>query len=195
MTDVRGWVKIPHVTCLVSNSTPYDAFWVGIDGSGSTTVEQVGVIADCTNGVAGFYTFFEWYPDRGYALRAAVHENDTVRLEVRFGDGQFIGTINDETQNWSTSYTNSSITSIAARYSAEWIVEAPLTPSGIAPLANFDKVYFTNCYATINSRDGPMGSFPLTDTAMIGQSTMTRAVPILPLSNDGTNFSVWWQGP
>ncbi len=181
---------------LFANSIPYDGFWVGIDGRASDTVEQVGVIADCTGGSAGFYAFWEWYPARGYTTRGAVvRENDVVRLEVKFGDGQFIGTISDDTQNWSYSYTNSSIASIAERLSAEWIVEAPVTQAGIAPLANFDKVYFSQCYATINSRDGPMGSFSLIETSMLGQSTQTRAIPILPLSNDGTNFSVWWEGP
>ncbi len=196
VSDVRGEIKIPRVVCPTANSIPYDGFWVGIDGRASDTVEQVGVIADCTGGSAGFYAFWEWYPARGYTTRGAVvRENDVVRLEVKFGDGQFIGTISDDTQNWSYSYTNSSIASIAERLSAEWIVEAPVTQAGIAPLANFDKVYFSQCYATINSRDGPMGSFSLIETSMLGQSTQTRAIPILPLSNDGTNFSVWWEGP
>src|SRR6266571_4210769 len=165
VSDVRGEIKIPRVVCPTANSIPYDGFWVG-------------------------------YPARGYTTRGAVvRENDVVRLEVKFGDGQFMGTISDDTQNWSYSYTNSSIASIAERLSAEWIVEAPVTQAGIAPLANFDKVYFSQCYATINSRDGPMGSFSLIETSMLGQSTQTRAIPILPLSNDGTNFSVWWEGP
>lgn len=189
--DVQASMKVPHFTCPTSGAAA--AFWVGIDGRGSSTVEQVGVIADCTLGHSGFYTFWEWYPTRAYTRGgASARENDTLNLEVKFDGNEFIGTINDATQGWTYTDTNTTIVPSAQRLSAEWIAEAPLTNGAIVPLANFGRVFFSNCRATIGSRTGSLDSFPLTQITMIDTSKMAKADPILPVVGDGASFSVWW---
>ena len=44
----------------------------------------------------------------------------------------------------------------AERSSAEWIVEAPSSGSGVLPLANFGQATFTNASATIAGTTGPI---------------------------------------
>ena len=46
----------------------------------------------------------------------------------------------------------------AKRSSAEWVVEAPSSESGVLPLANFGSVTFTGISATINGTTGPIDS-------------------------------------
>src|SRR2546426_5464783 len=191
--DVQASVKIPHFTCPKLNAIA--AFWVGIDGSGSNSVEQVGVIDDCTARRCGFYAFWEWYPIRGYTHEGAyVQENDTLILEVKFEGHEFTGTINDVTQGWTYTDTNQTVVPDAQRLSAEWIVEAPLVDGTIVPLADFDKAYFSNCRATIASRNGSLESFPLVQLTMIDNRKLVKAEPVLPLTGDGGSFSVCWNG-
>jgi hypothetical protein len=44
-------------------------------------------------------------------------------------------------------------------YSAEWIVEAPSTTTGVLPLADFGKVAFNSCSATLNYKRRPIRDF------------------------------------
>ena len=41
------WTE-PGVTC--GSQTSYASFWIGLDGDGSNTVEQIGTEADCSGG-------------------------------------------------------------------------------------------------------------------------------------------------
>lgn len=68
------------------------AFWVGLDGYESNTVEQTGTEADCEGRREVYYAWYELYPQRlfviahevkpGDALSAAV-TNSTLTLEDR----------------------------------------------------------------------------------------------------------------
>jgi hypothetical protein len=51
VTDVTGSWTVPAVDCTSPNGTPngYSSFWVGIDGYGSNTVEQIGTDSDCVS--------------------------------------------------------------------------------------------------------------------------------------------------
>src|SRR5947207_1402920 len=56
VTDVKGSWIVPAVT-VNGTSTAYAAIWVGIDGSNSNTVEQIGTDSDQVNGVAVYYAW------------------------------------------------------------------------------------------------------------------------------------------
>src|SRR4051794_7230508 len=58
-TATASWTE-PSVTCRSSN----DLFapWVGIDGDGSSTVEQTGVATDCSSGRPVYQAWYEMYP-------------------------------------------------------------------------------------------------------------------------------------
>ena len=61
-----SWV-VPASTCPVAGShqraTPeYAAFWVGIDGWTSNSVEQIGTDSDCSNGKPSYYAWVRVLP-------------------------------------------------------------------------------------------------------------------------------------
>ena len=45
-----------------STAETYAAFWVGLDGDGSSTVEQIGTLAYSVNGSVSYYAWYEMYP-------------------------------------------------------------------------------------------------------------------------------------
>src|SRR3954453_10171523 len=55
-----AWTQ-PAVNCSVT-PTGWSSFWVGLDGDTSSTVEQTGTEADCSNGHAVYSGWYEMYP-------------------------------------------------------------------------------------------------------------------------------------
>jgi hypothetical protein len=175
VTDVAASWVVPSVgttghPCPASTPPgegPYAAFWVGIDGWNSNTVEQIGTDSDCVNladtqgQTPTYYAWFEFYPQFSYLIGSytkdgvcmtdCVLPGDYISAEVKSGTSggtkgphhgagqQFTVTITDQTQNWTFS-TSSSVGS-AQQSSAEWIAETPYgcsTPSRYCLLSDFD---------------------------------------------------------
>ncbi|MCI4330755.1 MAG: G1 family endopeptidase [Thermoplasmata archaeon] len=196
VTDVQGSWIVPKVSCP-SKGHLYSSFWVGIDGYGSSSVEQTGTDSDCNHGTPQYYAWFEFYPNpsRGTSLSIAV--GDTMSADVSYSGGTFTTSITDVTTG--KSYSASS-TIKAARASAEWIAEAPSSFSGILPLANFGTAKFgfdsTNvsatCGATVSGTVHKLSGFSqLTPLTMVSRKGATKASPS-SVSSDGTSFSVTW---
>jgi hypothetical protein len=197
VSDVVGSWRVPAIADNCT-SDGYSAFWVGIDGVSSSTVEQIGSESDCQNGVPAYYTWYEFYPRASHDL-FEVNPGDIISAEVKYlGDSSFLASITDTTTGQSFNVT---ARVNAQRSSAEWITEAPATTSSsrrarttILPLANFGTVLWENCCAALNGTTGSVGSFgslmqPIT---MVGlDSQITQAQPSA-LSQDGTSFTVQW---
>jgi hypothetical protein len=204
---VKGsWIQ-PAVTCP-TNSLQFAAFWVGIDGLTSPTVEQTGTLAQCYLGQASYYAWYEFYPNSSVNVNSVIiHPGDTIFAEVKYTlvTNKFIVTIQDLTTG--QTYTQSATVSGALRTSAEWIVEAPSSPDCntnslyICPLADFGTVSFgkgtTGVLATdvakVSSDSGPIAKFgPAVDgLEMISFSNTTKAIES-PIKSSGTSFSVKW---
>ena len=201
VTDVVGSWTVPKVACSSqSYSTQLALAWVGIDGgiNASNTVEQIGTASRCNpgNSTGVYYAWYEWYPALPRRLLSpyTVVPGDIVTAEVKWDGSQFIASMRDQSEYWSVERVNSTIASVASRASAEWILEAPTnsTTLSIIPLANFGKLFFENCSATVGAGSGPLGTFQLIQETMVDSNSYTKAVPMLPFYNDGTSFSVWW---
>jgi hypothetical protein len=95
---------------------------------------------------AGSVTITSMTVKPGDSMTASVAYNSTKN--------DFVLTIADTTEHGIFSTTQS--IKGAARSSAEWVVEAPSSNSGILPLANFGTVKFINAYATVNGTTGPI---------------------------------------
>jgi len=198
VTDVIGSWKVPSVT----GSNGISAFWVGIDGYTSPTVEQIGTTAEIVNGQAKYYAWYEWYPAGPQTITSV-----TVRPgDIMIGTAQVTSTnpttievsIYDVTNgDEQAHYTNSSTT--WDYNSAEWIAECP---SGYY-LPNFGTVYFgqdytsciPSCEATVSGTSGYIGSFG----SAVEQITMYADYSPYPvmatpsaLSSDGSSFSITW---
>jgi hypothetical protein len=195
VTSVSGaWVE-PAVKC--GSSTSLAAFWVGIDGYSSSTVEQDGTLAQCYHGTASYYSWWETYPANAVQTFATVSAGDHFTASVTYSSstGKFTMSIKDTTTG--TSWSKTSSNSGAKENSAECIAEAPAgasTASGIYPLANFGKVSFSSCQATIAGSSGGIGTFgTVYEITMVNYPGGTRDLAVPSSLTGNSAFTVTWK--
>jgi len=201
-TSAEGSWVVPTATC--SPGYQYAAFWVGIDGYSSDTVEQTGTDSDCDGGRPNYYAWYEFYPNPSFEIATlTITPGDRMAAKVVYSGSEFTITITDVTTG--ESFAKSSTVPGAKRSSAEWIAEAPCCTAqgGILPLADFGTVLFggdstgvagTN-YATDGAASGPIGAFStVEEITMRTDKGEMEAIPSA-LSSDGTSFSVFWAEP
>lgn len=173
-TDVTGSWVVPNLTCTAGQNT-YSSAWVGIDGDGSSTVEQIGTEHDCINGQPSYYAWYEMYPKPGRKIPVTVSAGATMNARVRYaGNGNFVLTLNG--------YSTTQKSMKAQRASAEWIMEAPWS-GGVLPLANFGTIGF----------NGPVGTYSNLDRIDMVNSSGSLKAQTSALDSTGTNFSVTWK--
>src|SRR5271169_3253206 len=159
-TQATGSWKVPAVDCTKTPST-YSAFWVGIDGWNSSTVEQTGTSSDCSGATAQYYAWYEFYPAAGFIITSVpVKPGNVMSAVVSYSGSEFAVKITNETTG--KSFSKSSKGSGEKRTSAEWIAEAPCctTGGGILPLADFVKANFGD------DKTGVSGTNDATDSAI-----------------------------
>ncbi|MEY9875674.1 hypothetical protein ABH931_005178 [Streptacidiphilus sp. MAP12-33] len=143
-----SWTE-PKATCNSTNDLY--APWVGIDGYGSSTVEQTGVATDCSSGSPVDQAWYEMYPANPVYLSLSsypVSAGDSIKASVAYtGSRRYTLTLTDSTKGWT--YTTTKSLS-AQRTSAEVIIESP---TGAYP--NFGTLNFSS--ATVNGSS--LGSF------------------------------------
>jgi hypothetical protein len=182
-----SWVQ-PAGTC--SSGDQYSAFWVGIDGYSSSTVEQTGSEVDCVGRTAEYSAWYEMYPGPSENYSNTVRAGDHFTATVTWVSGKkFTLYIDDITQGWSHN-TTASLTSTPARSSAEVITEAPCCTNsgGILPLTNFGTVNYTG--STANGE--AIGTAGLTPVQMYIGDTSGRAEDSTSGLTSGENFSNTW---
>jgi hypothetical protein len=205
-TSASGSWVVPAVNCSGVRGDQYSAFWVGLDGYSSSTVEQTGTLSDCVGRTAVYSAWYEFYPQGLIEIGSLpVKPGDIMFASVVYSTSteKFTVTIKDETTG--KSYSKSASVSGASRSSAEWIAEAPCCTNGggILPLADFGTVNFgadstgvsgTN-FATDSSNSGSIGSFLSVNYVEInktGSSSSPQTSTCTALSSDGTSFSCTW---
>jgi hypothetical protein len=149
-TSVAATWTEPAATCNSSNDLY--APWVGIDGYGTSTVEQTGVATDCSSGHAVYQAWYEMYPAAPVYLSTGsypVAPGNSIHASVTYaGSSRYTLTLQNASRGWT--YTTTKRLSSARRGSAEVIIESP---TGAYP--NFGTVKFTG--ATVNG--ATLGSF------------------------------------
>jgi hypothetical protein len=211
VTFAYGSWAVPAVSAGTSPTTTYyAAFWVGIDGFSSNTVEQTGTLSEIQGSTKTYYAWYEFYPSPMYEITSlSIKPNDVISANVTYtGSGStgffhrtastFTVTITDVTTG--KSFSTSGSVSGASRSSAEWIAEAP-SSYGVLPLANFGTASYGSdytgikgtCYATISGVSGQISSFgsAVQKITMVTNRGVTKAAPTA-MSNDGTSFQVAW---
>jgi hypothetical protein len=152
--------------------------WVGIDGYGSSTVEQTGVATDCSRGSPVHQAWYEMYPANPvYLSRTSypVSAGDHITASVTYaGSSKYTLKLTDSTRGWT--YTTSKSLS-AQRTSAEVIIESP---TGAYP--NFGTLTFTS--ATVNGSS--LGSF---NPVALDPSNGAYEARTSALGSSGTSFS------
>ncbi len=180
-----SWVQ-PAGLC--SRGDQYAAFWVGLDGYSSGTVEQTGSEVDCIGRTAHYYAWYEMYPGASVNYSSTVRAGDHLNASVTYlGSNRFSLFIADTTRGWSHTTTGS--LAVAARSSAEVIVEAPCCTfsGGILPLADFGTVNISGSMAN-GAALGNAGG--VTQIVMI--DNQGRAKDAVSSLSGAENFSVTW---
>jgi len=193
---VKGTWIVPTVTCGTGDQ--YAAFWVGLDGYSSSTVEQTGTDSDCDGGEPNYYAWYEFYPYPSFEITSLkIAPGDRMGAKVVYNGSEFTIAIADLTTG--QYFTKSATVPGAERSSAEWIAEAPCCTAGggILPLADFGTVLFGGdntgragtCSAEDSSTMGPIGSFPAIKEITMAKDGIKESIPSA-LSSDGTSFSL-----
>lgn len=212
-TQVTGTWVVPASTCTKGASAEYAAFWIGLDGWTSGSVEQTGTDSDCSNGKPSYYAWYEFYPEASYyagnLTNLSVGDVMVASVTYNATKAQFTATIQDVTKKltYSTTFTPNRQTGTPARSSAEWIAEAPSQQVGrkleVLPLADFNVVdwggdYFTTSgsnTATIGTGlPTPIGAFGanLNNSTMVNETTSAPMATPSAITSDNTSFYITW---
>jgi hypothetical protein len=187
-----SWTE-PAVRCTSEDRIA--AFWVGIDGYSSQTVEQDGTIAQCFEGQAYYYTWWEMYPTNEIqVVGGTVQPGDRIFSSVVRKGTSYVLTVTDHTtagNNVSTTQT-CTVTGGCANSSAEWIGEAPTGPTGQFPLAPFGTWTVDNATVAAGHWSGDIASFPDSELTMIDATVTYPLATPGSLTYHGSSFADTW---
>lgn len=189
-TVTGSWTE-PSGSCS-GRTTSLAAFWVGIDGYSSDSVEQDGTLIECYFGTAYQFTWWEMYPTNdiqvvGESLRAG----DSISASVVRSGTSYTLKVTDSTHT-ANSFSTVQTCSGCANSSVEWIAEAPSGSSGVYPLSHFSTWTETGATVTEGSTSGVISSFTDDQITMVDSSGLTKALPGA-LNGSGNGFSVTWE--
>ncbi len=185
-----SWTE-PSATCS-SGAEQLAAFWVGIDGYSSSSVEQDGTLIECYRSQAYQYTWWEMYPTNSIqVVGQTLAAGDAITSTVTRSGTSYTLTVTDSTHS-ADSFTKTETCSSCANTSAEWIAEAPSSSSSVYPLANFGSWTASNASVTEGSTSGTISSFTDDQITMTDSSNRTKALPG-SLNSSGTSFPVTWE--
>ncbi len=143
-----SWTQ-PAVNCAKTRNG-YAAFWTGIDGAASETVEQTGTEGDCAAGKATYGAWYEMYPRGSVRIAEPVLAGDQLSASVTYLGkalfgliSQFSLVLSDSTQGWT--HTVDAWIRTPKLASAEAIAEAPSSVIlGELPLSDFGTSSFSS---------------------------------------------------
>jgi peptidase A4-like protein len=190
-SQVAGHWTEPSASCSGLTES-LAAFWVGIDGYSSSSVEQDGTIIECYLGTAYQYSWWEMYPTNAIqVVGSSVAAGDSITASVVRSGTSYTLKVTDSTHT-ANSFTTTQGCSSCANTSAEWIAEAPSGSAGVYPLAHFST--WTDSSSTVKegSTSGVISSFTDDEITMIDSSGAVKAQPG-SLNSSGNGFSVTWK--
>jgi len=188
-TVTGSWTE-PSVSC--TSTTSLAAFWVGIDGYSSSSVEQDGTLAECYGGTAYYYTWWEMYPTNSIqVVGSTLHAGDSITSSVVRSGTSYTLKVTDSSRS-ADSFSTTQTCSGCANSSAEWIAEAPSGSSGVYPLSDFHGWTESGATVKAGSTSGVISSFSDDEITMINSSGATKALPGA-LNGGGNGFAVTWE--
>jgi len=181
VSSVSGQWVIPAVQCPSGNYRYQDtiiAQWVGIDGFSDSTVEQLGTVAWCFEGVTYYFVWYEMFPNGLVEEGTADCINNNVdcpqpgdlisaSVNVAAG-GNYTLSLTDATRpQESFSVTASCAPTTCLDSSAEWIVERAAFELSFGPqfitLVDFFQTGFTNGTLVSGGKTTTIEGFPIQD--------------------------------
>jgi hypothetical protein len=172
--------------------TSLAAFWVGIDGYSSDTVEQDGTLIESYEGTVYYYDWCEIYPENDIQVVADVSPGDLITSTVTRSGDSYTLSVTDSTHP-ADSFSTTQTYSGAADSSAEWIAEAPSGSNGVYPLTDFGTWTDSGSAVAAGSTSGVISSFTDDEITMVnGRSGAVEAQPGA-LNSSGNGFAVTWK--
>ncbi len=187
-----SWTE-PTATCTSSSggrhgrggSDSYAAFWVGLDGYSSDSVEQTGSDSDCDGTTPDYYGWYEMYPADPVYYSNTVKPGDAMSASVTFsGTDTYTLVLTDSTQGWTQTVTKTE--SGLDRSSAEVITEAPSSSSGVLPLSDFGTVN----YSVSTANGTSLGSQSPVEIVMVDNSGLDKD-STSSISSTGAFSNTW----
>ncbi len=162
---VNANFKVPTLNCANSDAGEdwmWMSMWAGLDGDGDSTVEQVGVQANCTSfadSSANYFFFYEMAPD-GYVkvTDVPVTAGDSVSVSVYYdqSSGVYQFTLENNTTSTGTAYeATCPVGYTCENKTAEVIAEVDDPGPPEYDLPDFGTVTFSG--TTVTSYDGTKG--------------------------------------
>ena len=189
-TVTASWAE-PAVSCS-GRATSLAAFWVGIDGYSSGSVEQDGTLAECYRGGVYYYTWWEMYPSNAIqVVGSTLSPGDSITASVARSGSSYTLTVTDSSRS-ADSFSTTQACSSCANSSAEWIAEAPSGSSGVYPLSDFHSWTASAATVTSGSASGVISTFPDDELTMIDSAGSVKAQPGA-LNGGGNGFTVTWE--
>ena len=185
-----SWTQ-PTATCTSSGgrrgSDEYAAFWVGLDGYSSDSVEQTGSDSDCDGRTPDYYGWYEMYPADPVYYTNTVEPGDSMSASVTFsGTDTYTLVLKDSTRGWTQTQKISE--SGFDRSSAEVITEAPCCTAsgGILPLSDFGTINYT----ASTDNGSSMGTQSPTSIVMVDNSGLDKD-STSSMSSSGAFSNTW----
>ncbi len=186
----------------LTNSSPYAAFWAGLDGYNSDSVEQTGTIGYCSGQTAKYYAWYEMYPAGSVVYSKPVVPGDPMSASVKYSQTtttsrgrrsstSYLYTLTLTDKNPKTGWTESTpitTTTSYARSSVECVTEAPYYEN-ILPLADFGTVSYASCEA--NGAPLTSSSSGLNQITMVNGTTGATESSTSPLDAFGDFSNTW----
>jgi hypothetical protein len=190
-TKVTGTWSEPTVTCS-GDTTELAAFWVGIDGFSSDSVEQDGTLAECYFGSLYQFSWWEMYPTNDIqVVGESVAAGDSISASVVRSGTSYALKVTDSTHT-ANSFSTTQTCSNCANSSAEWIAEAPSGSSGVYPLAKFSPWTEANATVATTTSSGVISTYPNDKITMVSSSGNVEA-ETSALNSAGNGFTVTWE--
>ena len=185
---------VPYLDCSAAPKS-YSSHWVGLDGLGSASVEQVGIEADCSGSTAQYYAWYEMYP-KPVSVVFQVAAGNAVQASVTHKrSGKFVLMLRDTTNGRHFSRTLDCAAKACIRSSAEVISEAPSNGSGgILPLADYRAASYSGITLTTSrGRRSGLTSRYWNTFQIVGVGDSSHELAAQPTSLfQGQAFSVYW---
>ncbi len=193
--SVRAAFFVPYADC---QRTPgaYSSHWIGLDGLGSSSVEQLGVAAGCSGSRPQYYAWYEMYPKPVSGIFGVKPGNAIVAsVSYQASSRKFVLTLRDLTTGRKFTRSEKCAARACPRSSAEVISEAPSNTKGkILPLADYRAESFSGVTLTSGAghRGGLSAAWWNTDR-IVGVGQSSRQVTQQPTALlRGQGFTDYW---
>jgi Peptidase A4 family len=196
---VAASFTLPSLNCKNSPDGSFASFFVGLDGIGDSTVEQIGTTSECSGGAASYLAFYEMFPLAPVGF-SGISPGDAISVAAYF---------NSVTNRWQLGLTDvttgGTVATVQAcpsgsacrNRSAEIITEAPSSAGGsILPLADFGQAGFEAIQVT--SRNGTHGALTsnslwTADSLTMVNSTGNKMLAVPGPAYGGQAFQDTWR--